>query len=178
MVAGGPTLQLSATGTFGNAKHLTTAPLTSGVTWTSTSPGIAQVGASTGLGDCSRRRYNDNYRDRDGIQRSGLQYRNRYGYSRNGNGYGNGYGYDVFDVADFAHHHSQFHYRWQFAGYWDFLAMRDLLGSSTGSRCDNSVVWSSSFPMFSLSIQYRWKYWGFRRDCHCIRKWNQRHDHC
>ena len=49
MVAGGPTLQLSATGTFGNAKHLTTAPLTSGVTWTSTSPGIAQVGASTGL---------------------------------------------------------------------------------------------------------------------------------
>jgi hypothetical protein len=49
MVVGGPTLQLTATGTFGNAAHATTAPVTSGVTWTSASPGIAKVDASTGL---------------------------------------------------------------------------------------------------------------------------------
>jgi hypothetical protein len=49
MVQGGPTLQLTATGTFGNAKHLTTASVTSGVVWSSSSSGIAQVDPSTGV---------------------------------------------------------------------------------------------------------------------------------
>lgn len=49
MVAGGPTLQLTATGTFGNAKHLTTAAVTTGVAWTSSSSGVARVDASTGV---------------------------------------------------------------------------------------------------------------------------------
>lgn len=49
MVAGGPTVQLTATGTFGNGQHLTTRPVTSGVSWTSAAPGIAKVDASTGL---------------------------------------------------------------------------------------------------------------------------------
>ena len=49
IVVGGPTLQLTATGTFGNAKHPSTQDITGRVTWTSTSAGIAQVGAATGL---------------------------------------------------------------------------------------------------------------------------------
>ena len=49
MVTGGPTLQLTATGAYGNAAHLSTQNLTTGVTWMSSSPGIAQVGASTGV---------------------------------------------------------------------------------------------------------------------------------
>jgi hypothetical protein len=49
IVAGGPTLQLTATGTFGNAAHPSAQDITGQVTWTSASTGIAQVGASTGL---------------------------------------------------------------------------------------------------------------------------------
>ena len=49
MVLGGATLQLTATGKYGNAAHASTQNITTGVTWTSASTGIAQVGASTGL---------------------------------------------------------------------------------------------------------------------------------
>jgi hypothetical protein len=44
----GQTAQFSAIGTFGNAKHPTTRNLTSGVTWTSSTPTVATVSA-TGL---------------------------------------------------------------------------------------------------------------------------------
>jgi hypothetical protein len=49
MVIGGATLQLTATGKFGNANHASTRDITTGVTWKSASPDIAQVGSSTGL---------------------------------------------------------------------------------------------------------------------------------
>jgi hypothetical protein len=44
----GQTAQLLVTGTYGNAKHPSTQPITAGVTWTSTSPGVATVN-STGM---------------------------------------------------------------------------------------------------------------------------------
>jgi hypothetical protein len=46
LVAGGATLQLTATGTFGNASHPTTQNITSLVTWTSTIPGVATVSSA------------------------------------------------------------------------------------------------------------------------------------
>ena len=49
MVTGGPTLQLTATGTFGNAAHASTKDVTGLATWSSSSPSIAQVDASTGV---------------------------------------------------------------------------------------------------------------------------------
>jgi hypothetical protein len=49
MVLGGTTLQLTATGTYGNKAHASTQDITTEVTWSSASTGIAQVGASTGL---------------------------------------------------------------------------------------------------------------------------------
>ncbi len=49
MVVGGPTLGLTATGTFGNAAHASSQNITDQVTWTSASPEVAQVGASTGM---------------------------------------------------------------------------------------------------------------------------------
>lgn len=49
MVVGGPTVQLTATGTFGNGNHPSSRNITSQVTWTSSSPDIAEVGATTGL---------------------------------------------------------------------------------------------------------------------------------
>lgn len=44
----GQTAQLSAVGTYGNASHASTQPVTSGVTWSSNAPAIAQV-STTGL---------------------------------------------------------------------------------------------------------------------------------
>ncbi len=49
LVAGGPTVQLTAMGTFGNAARTSTQNVTGQVSWTSSSSAIAQVGASTGL---------------------------------------------------------------------------------------------------------------------------------
>ncbi len=49
MTVGGATLQLTATGTFGNAAHTNTQNITTSATWTSAAPGIAEVGASTGI---------------------------------------------------------------------------------------------------------------------------------
>jgi uncharacterized protein YjdB len=42
----GQTAQFTATGTYGNAKHPSTANITSGVNWTSTNPSVATVNAS------------------------------------------------------------------------------------------------------------------------------------
>jgi uncharacterized protein YjdB len=42
----GQTAQFSATGTFGNASHITTQDVTGSVTWTSSSPSVATVSAS------------------------------------------------------------------------------------------------------------------------------------
>lgn len=47
-LAVGQTAQLSAIGTYGNASHASTQPLTSGVTWTSNATTVAQV-STTGL---------------------------------------------------------------------------------------------------------------------------------
>lgn len=47
-LAVGQTAQLSAIGTYGNASHASTQPLTSGVTWTSNAATVAQV-STTGL---------------------------------------------------------------------------------------------------------------------------------
>jgi|SRR5271166_5916359 len=49
MVLGGTTLQLTATGTYGNKAHASSQDITTAVTWSSASTGIAQVGASTGV---------------------------------------------------------------------------------------------------------------------------------
>ncbi len=49
----GQTTQLSVTGTYGNASHLSTKPISSGVTWASNTPSVATVDASgvvTGVG--------------------------------------------------------------------------------------------------------------------------------
>ena len=45
-LAVGQTVQLTATGTYGNAKHLSTQNITSLVTWSSTTPAVATVDAS------------------------------------------------------------------------------------------------------------------------------------
>ena len=45
-LAVGQTVQLTATGTYGNAKHPSTQDITSGVTWSSTTPAVATVTAS------------------------------------------------------------------------------------------------------------------------------------
>jgi uncharacterized protein YjdB len=45
-LAVGQTAQFSATGTYGNATHLSTQSITSGVTWTSSAPSVATVTAS------------------------------------------------------------------------------------------------------------------------------------
>src|SRR4051812_7674149 len=45
-LAVGQTAQFSATGTYGNAKHLSTQNVTTGVTWTSSAPSVATVSAS------------------------------------------------------------------------------------------------------------------------------------
>jgi uncharacterized protein YjdB len=45
----GQTAQFTATGTFGNAKSLSTQNITNSVTWTSSVPSVATVGPSTGL---------------------------------------------------------------------------------------------------------------------------------
>lgn len=42
----GQTAQFTAVGTYGNAKHLSTQNITSGVNWTSTTPSVASVSAS------------------------------------------------------------------------------------------------------------------------------------
>ncbi len=42
----GQTAQFTATGTYGNAKHLSTKTITSGVTWTSSTPTVASVDSS------------------------------------------------------------------------------------------------------------------------------------
>ncbi len=44
----GDNVQLTATGTYGNANRLTTQPLTTGVTWSSSAPAVASVSATTG----------------------------------------------------------------------------------------------------------------------------------
>ncbi len=44
----GQSAQLSVVGTYGNGKHLTTQPITNGITWTSSSPSVASV-TSAGL---------------------------------------------------------------------------------------------------------------------------------
>jgi len=49
MTAGGGTLQLTATGTYGNAAHTNTQNITTEATWSSSAPDIAAVGASTGI---------------------------------------------------------------------------------------------------------------------------------
>jgi uncharacterized protein YjdB len=49
----GQTTQLSVTGTYGNASHLSTKPVTTGVTWSSNTPSVATVDAAgvvTGVG--------------------------------------------------------------------------------------------------------------------------------
>ena len=46
LVVGGPTLQLTATGTYGNGAHPTTSNITSEVTWTSAITGVATVNSS------------------------------------------------------------------------------------------------------------------------------------
>jgi hypothetical protein len=46
LVVGGPTLQMAATGTFGNAKDPSTQTITSQVTWTSAIPGVATVNSA------------------------------------------------------------------------------------------------------------------------------------
>ncbi|MDE3149087.1 MAG: Ig-like domain-containing protein, partial [Acidobacteriota bacterium] len=43
-IAAGGSVQLTATGKFGNAKHPSSQDVTGQVTWTSASTGIAQVG--------------------------------------------------------------------------------------------------------------------------------------
>ncbi len=45
-LAVGQTAQFTAVGTYGNAKHTSTQDVTSGVTWTSTTPSVATVNAS------------------------------------------------------------------------------------------------------------------------------------
>ena len=45
-LAVGQTVQFSATGTFGNAAHQSTQNITTGVTWTSTTPSVATVNAA------------------------------------------------------------------------------------------------------------------------------------
>ena len=47
-LAVGQTAQLTVTGTYGNGNHPTTQPITTGVTWTSSAPGVASVD-STGM---------------------------------------------------------------------------------------------------------------------------------
>ena len=47
-LAVGQTAQFTAVGTFGNANHSTTSPVTNGVTWISSAPAVATVNA-TGL---------------------------------------------------------------------------------------------------------------------------------
>jgi hypothetical protein len=49
LTAGGSTLQLTATGVFGNGSHPSFENITDQVTWTSSSTGVATVGSSTGL---------------------------------------------------------------------------------------------------------------------------------
>lgn len=49
LVVGGPTLQMKATGTYGNAKSLSSQDVTSLVTWASAIPGVATVDASSGV---------------------------------------------------------------------------------------------------------------------------------
>jgi uncharacterized protein YjdB len=44
----GDKVQLTATGTYGNASHETTQPVTTGVTWASSAPTVASVVATTG----------------------------------------------------------------------------------------------------------------------------------
>ncbi|MGA2729775.1 MAG: Ig-like domain-containing protein [Terracidiphilus sp.] len=44
----GDNVQLTATGTYGNASHQTTQPVTTGVTWASSAPTVASVVATTG----------------------------------------------------------------------------------------------------------------------------------
>src|SRR5580704_8673342 len=44
----GQTAQLSVVGTYGNGNHLTTQPITTGLTWASSSPSVASV-SSAGL---------------------------------------------------------------------------------------------------------------------------------
>jgi hypothetical protein len=46
LTVGGPTAQLTVTGTFGNGSHPTTKAVTSGLTWTSSSVGVAAVDSS------------------------------------------------------------------------------------------------------------------------------------
>lgn len=46
LVVGGPTLQMKATGTFGNAQHLKTGDVTAITSWTSSISGVATVSAS------------------------------------------------------------------------------------------------------------------------------------
>jgi hypothetical protein len=45
-LAVGQTVQFTATGTYGNGKHLSTQNMTSGVTWSSTVPAVATISAS------------------------------------------------------------------------------------------------------------------------------------
>ena len=49
LVVGGATLQLTATGTYGNGSHPTTQNISGQVAWTSASPGVATVGATSGI---------------------------------------------------------------------------------------------------------------------------------
>jgi len=49
LAVGGPTLQMSATGTYGNAKDPSTQNLTGGVTWSSAIPGVAKVDPNSGV---------------------------------------------------------------------------------------------------------------------------------
>jgi uncharacterized protein YjdB len=53
-LAVGQTTQLNVTGTYGNANHLSTKPVTAGVTWSSNTPSVATVDATgivTGIGN-------------------------------------------------------------------------------------------------------------------------------
>ena len=45
-LAAGQTVQLTATGTYGNSNHLSTQNISSGVTWNSSSPSVATVSSS------------------------------------------------------------------------------------------------------------------------------------
>jgi hypothetical protein len=46
LVVGGPTLEMTVTGTFGNGSHPSTKPVNTGLTWTSAIKGVATVDAS------------------------------------------------------------------------------------------------------------------------------------
>ena len=113
-IAAGATVQLTATGKFGNGSHPTYQDVTSQASWSSASTGIAIVGPCTsgGLrlsnrrlggrrGVGRRQRYNDNYSQRARLQRSCLQQRIRYGYKRNGSNGSNGSGSDVGNMQCF-----------------------------------------------------------------------------